>query len=399
MKTILSFLLIISQYNHVLAQTTAIPDTNFEQALIDLGYDFGTPDGTVITATIDTVVILNLLNDGISDLSGIEDFTALKELNCAGNYLTSINLSQNSALNILSCNGNQLTSLNVAQNTDLVTLSCFQNQLTSLDVSQNVKLNLLNCRNNQIASLDVSHNTSLTALFCSSNPVSTLDLSQNDSLVYLDCSSNQLSNLDVSQNLDLTFLRCSDNLIGSIDLSQNILLTDLYCEQNQLTDLEVTQNDQLAVLHCFSNQLACLNVKNGNNVNIFPNALDARNNPALTCIEVDNPSWSAANWPHVDFSVSFKLNCDLCTVGINENNSPKFDCYPNPTSGNITIDLGAGFENIKVKLINRLGQVISSKNFVSCKHFNIDIDAPPGIYTLLIETGNGKANSIRVLKK
>ena len=36
-------------------QTTAIPDANFEQRLIDLGYDTGTPDGSVPTANINTV--------------------------------------------------------------------------------------------------------------------------------------------------------------------------------------------------------------------------------------------------------------------------------------------------------------------------------------------------------
>jgi len=40
--------LLILFINGVFAQQTAIPDSNFEQALIDLGYDSGTPDGTVM---------------------------------------------------------------------------------------------------------------------------------------------------------------------------------------------------------------------------------------------------------------------------------------------------------------------------------------------------------------
>ena len=34
------------------AQNTLIPDPNFEQKLISLGYDSGTPDGSVPTANI-----------------------------------------------------------------------------------------------------------------------------------------------------------------------------------------------------------------------------------------------------------------------------------------------------------------------------------------------------------
>jgi len=68
---------------------TLIPDANFEQALINLGYDTGTPDGSVPTANINTVTDLDVSSQNISDLTGIEDFTALTSLNCNYNNLTS----------------------------------------------------------------------------------------------------------------------------------------------------------------------------------------------------------------------------------------------------------------------------------------------------------------------
>ena len=49
-------------------QTTLIPDANFEQALIDLGYDTGTPDDSVPTANISSVTYLFVNNKYISDL-------------------------------------------------------------------------------------------------------------------------------------------------------------------------------------------------------------------------------------------------------------------------------------------------------------------------------------------
>ena len=51
---------------------TYVPDDNFEQALIDLGYD-DTLDNFVITDSISEVTTLNVSNDSISDLTGIED--------------------------------------------------------------------------------------------------------------------------------------------------------------------------------------------------------------------------------------------------------------------------------------------------------------------------------------
>ena len=65
-------------------QITMIPDANFEQRLISFGYDT-ILDGTVLTAAIDTVTQLEVSYYGISDLTGIEDFTDLTELFCAYN--------------------------------------------------------------------------------------------------------------------------------------------------------------------------------------------------------------------------------------------------------------------------------------------------------------------------
>ena len=100
-------------------QTTAIPDANFEQALIDLGYDTGTPDGSVPTANINTLTSLNVWNKNISNLTGIEDFIALTSLNCDNNHLSGLNVSQNTALYELYCSRNQITSLDLSNNTVL----------------------------------------------------------------------------------------------------------------------------------------------------------------------------------------------------------------------------------------------------------------------------------------
>ena len=58
-------------------------------------------------------------SSNISDLTGIEDFTALTYLNCFNNQLTSLDVSTNLALTYLACNFNQLDSLDVSQNTAL----------------------------------------------------------------------------------------------------------------------------------------------------------------------------------------------------------------------------------------------------------------------------------------
>ena len=59
------------------SQYTVIPDENFEQALIDLGYD-DINDGKVLTENINTVDSLKIHSRVIKDLTGIEAFTFKK---------------------------------------------------------------------------------------------------------------------------------------------------------------------------------------------------------------------------------------------------------------------------------------------------------------------------------
>jgi Leucine-rich repeat (LRR) protein len=177
-KTLLSILFTISIV--VLnAQTTVIPDANFEQALIDLGYDSGPIDGSVLTTSITSVDSLFLYNFNIADLTGIEDFVALTYLDCRYNQFISLDVTQNTALEILSCSNNQLTSLDVTQNTVLEFLNCTSNQLSTLDVSQNTALEMLFCGGNQLTSIDVSQNIELLNLHCDLNQLTSIDVSQN----------------------------------------------------------------------------------------------------------------------------------------------------------------------------------------------------------------------------
>jgi len=165
---------------------TLIPDANFEQRLISLGYD-NILDGSVTTSSINTVTYLNVGSENISNLTGIEDFISLNVLYCENNQLTTLDLSNNTALTELYCSDNVLTSIDAGTSTTLWMLDCDFNQLTTLDVSNNLALGYLNCNNNQLTSLDVSNNIALTELWCVNNQLTSLDVSNNDSLTKLHC--------------------------------------------------------------------------------------------------------------------------------------------------------------------------------------------------------------------
>jgi Leucine-rich repeat (LRR) protein len=360
MKTLLSFVLILAFLKLTHAQTTAIPDSNFEQALIALGYDMGPLDGLVTTANISNVTFLNIDHRQITDLTGIEDFTSLTHLYCYYNQLTYLDFSHNYNLTILSCYNNQLTNLNITQNTALTSLICDSNQLTYLDVTQNENLTNLHCHANQLINLDVTQNSILSLLSCMNNQITSLDITQNTSLTQLVCLNNQLTTLNTSQNPNLTLLACDDNQLSSLNIAQNSALNRLFCSNNSLS---------------------CLNVKNGNNINFTD--FSTNQNQNLTCVEVDDVNYSITNWTNIDAQTSFSTSCsNPCFVGLNEYNLSNFNIYPNPVLNQITIDTELAISNVSISDLT--GKTIT---IINKKRKLLDVSPlPSGIYFIKIIT-------------
>ncbi|MFA7687195.1 MAG: T9SS type A sorting domain-containing protein [Moheibacter sp.] len=260
------------------AQTTYVPDDNFESKLISLGYD-DVMDNYVQTENISGITTLNVYNSNISDLTGIEDFISLETLKCGSNLLSSLNVSSLSNLIFLGCESNQLTSLDVSSNSQLVDLFCNNNQLTNLNLNGANLLNQLNCGANNLTTLDVSTNLELVHLECFSNNLNNLNLEGLIGLTFLSCFDNQLTDLDISTNLWLLTLDCEGNQITSLDISENTHLSIVYCYNNQLTEIITGENPYLSTLYCQNNQLTHLEF------NYYsPTSLNCSNNQISTLV-------------------------------------------------------------------------------------------------------------------
>lgn len=355
-------------------QIVNIPNANFKNALLNHDPVIDTNgDGEIqISEAAAFTGVMDVSLKNISDLTGIEAFTALTELRCNNNsltsldvsnntaltklyvyqnwVLTSLNISNNTALTYLDCSATQLTNLDVSNNTALIelnsnhnfltnldvsnnlaleTLWVWSNQLTSLDVSNNTALEVLVCSENQLTSLDVSNNTALTFLSCYDNQLTSLDVSKNTALIELQCLNNQLTSLDVSNNLDLEILLVLNNQLTSLDLSANIALTELNCGDNQLTSLDVSNNTALIELWCHNNLLTNLDVSSNITLNRLWGHdnqlinLDMSNNTALSNVRFDNnqlTSLNIANGNNTSLS-NFRVhnNPDLTCIQADEN--------------------------------------------------------------------------------
>jgi Leucine-rich repeat (LRR) protein len=134
---------------------TAIPDANFEQALVDLNID-DELDGFVRTSEIRDVQNIDIENKGITDLTGIQDFTALIGLWVSENEITQLDLRQNENLKFAFASNNALTSIQVAGLAALEKIEIENNAVTSLNIADNLALQELSLANNQLNAIDIS---------------------------------------------------------------------------------------------------------------------------------------------------------------------------------------------------------------------------------------------------
>lgn len=384
MKTILlSLALLFSLF--INAQIVNIPDANFKAALVTHNPVIDTNgDGEIqvseASAYDGDINVSGSFSEygNISDFTGIEAFTALTELHCARNQISSLDLSENTSLTTLACSSNDLTMLDISKNTALTYLDCSSNQLTVLNVSNNTALTLLGCRVNQITTLDVSKNTAL---------------------IKININENQLTSIDISKNITLETLQCSVNQLTSLDLSKNTSLIYLGCISNQLTSLDISKNTALDFLACQKNQLTTLDMRNGNNKYHYF-YFKAYDNPNLKCIRVDDSVWSTANWistgqsPEIDPQASFS---DDCPTSVSTIETLTLSISPNPctTQINLTVEKQATYN---IRVLDLLGKEILTYTFTGIKHTLSTSSLPSGTYLLQVISKNG-VNNKKVIKK
>ncbi|MEG1020778.1 MAG: T9SS type A sorting domain-containing protein [Myroides sp.] len=138
------------------AQVTLVPDSTFEQLLINLNIDSdGTLNGQILTSDVQNVTQLDLFQGGngfrIQNMTGIEAFTNLESIEGAYHALNTINLTNLTKLRSVILPSNWINTIDLSTNTDLEYLSIGNaelefmqyNGIGYLDLSNNIKLEYL----------------------------------------------------------------------------------------------------------------------------------------------------------------------------------------------------------------------------------------------------------------
>ncbi|MCZ4693573.1 T9SS C-terminal target domain-containing protein [Ancylomarina euxinus] len=302
------------------AQNINIPDANFKRALVDNTKINTDGDGEISESEAAAFTgMLSVHSRYIYDLTGLEYFVKLTELDCFNNQIRSLDISKNILLTDIDCAKNKLSNLDLSNNTAITKLHCYNNQLSSLDVSNSTVITELYCYNNQLSNLNVKNNTAIKLLSCGNNRLTSLDVSNNTAITGLYCASNQLTSLDLTNNTAITNLWCYNNQLSSLDLTNNAAITKLWLSNNKLTSLDLTKNTAITTLKCSKNEITNLNLTS---------------NKAITFLEYQNNKLTSLDLTK-NTAITY-LNCSrnqLTSLDLSNNlKLKKLDCYINQLS-------------------------------------------------------------------
>jgi Secretion system C-terminal sorting domain/Beta-propeller repeat len=96
---------------------------------------------------------------------------------------------------------------------------------------------------------------------------------------------------------------------------------------------------------------------------------------------------------------AFILKFTQTTTGIIETNfDTEINILPNPTYGNLQIDLGKRYNEVSVRVSNLNGQIITTKKITSANKIELQIDAAAGLYIIDVVADKKYTARLKILK-
>jgi hypothetical protein len=306
------------------------------------------PDPNFEQALID----LGIDSDGIVNgqvlTSDIENVTNLNVNNKGIHDLTGI--EGFAALETLDVSFNQVESLSFTQNLALrEVIFNHSSWLTEIDLTNNVNLEILRSSFSFLTELDITNNTNLIELVLGEPAPSA-----NHGIEYLDLTQNTM--LQKLQLINLEFLQTADLRSGN-----NTILTDVFVE---------------------------CTVDGGFDCEPYP------------CFMVDDLEAAQNNqFPYSEWNVMVTYSED-CTAGLNDNKAATYSIHPNPAKSELFITAQNTAGNLKVKIFNIEGKLLSTHNLEVANQNSIDVSSlTSGIYFLNIEDENGNTTTKKFIKQ
>lgn len=178
------------------------------------------------------------------------------------------NLELRGDITVLECSGNGLGMLDVSNMTPLTDLISRKNYFTKLDLTKNVNLRALTLQDSPVEALDLSKNAQLDSVVCVNNGKMTSFVLPSHSpiqkLVLEACP--RIAQLDLSGAPELKHLNFSQVWLRELDLSHNKKLSYLFggygWQENRLTKLTLPKESNLETILLPATGLTELDLRN-----------------------------------------------------------------------------------------------------------------------------------------
>lgn len=358
-----------------------IPDANFKNYLLG---------NTAINANGNTEIecseaesydkSIDCINRNISDLTGIESFINVSEINCSNNLLTNLDLGQNAKLEKLNCSNNKLSRLNLSANPKLKEVLCFKNQINQLTVNSNLSLEAIGCNDNNLQILDFNKNNSLTKIWCYNNKLLTLNLANgiNEDITIIEALNNpDLSciqvddknysdvnwrsgsfKFDTQHNFSEKCAPCNDPLIVFIS---NFLVSGFACVGDSIRLIEYGSFMDSLTTMVFSWNFG----NNGNSSDRDP--IVVYDKPGVYNIEL--------NLKSEDCEARISKQIEILSCIKDGTSTLQFaNLYPNPSMGPLQLNVNLPFvSELSFNLFDSQGKPVLSKFFADAKSFSEEI--------------------------
>lgn len=353
-----------------------LPDLNFRNALYN-NVEQAAEGILTIDELSRQITSLDVSNQGISDLTGIERFTALTSLDCHSNDLTTLDVSQNKNLTYLNCFSNKLTSLTIPTNSKLTYLDTHDNSIGWPNM--NVIVSNLPTANGEMRACSFDDGNLMSKQQVTALKNKGWRVRWYDGYGLVDYDGDSGVEIDKTNFPDDNFREIVSSASKNIDRNQDGYLSSfelghvydldvscrgikdltgiehftklqyLECHTNELTSLDLSKNTALIQLRCGANNLSSLDFSNSTELQ----EVECGNNPNLTSLNVSNNT--KLMWLYCDF-------CDIQSLDLSKNTElRRLSCDQNALS---SLDLS---KNTKLVSVSCSENGMKTLNVSNCK--------------------------------
>ncbi len=130
---------------------------------------------------------------------------------------------------------------------------------------------------------------------------------------------------------------------------------------------------------------------------------DNNNEPILNAIQQSYTPLTTGNYAVIITTIEGCENISECTESNIVSNDEIFEnsltVFPNPSSGELHINLSERSDNTSVSIFNALGQLTQTKIYRNQSSIDFNLNGASGLYLLLIENENGDRAELKIVKE